>query len=304
MHPELPPLPISDRSSTLFAQWNRFRSNKTAYFALAGFLGGFGGDLATELFPINSGGPKSIWESIICTALWVAAIAGGIVYRLATAEMEYSRRQTSKADAARSAVKGLLQGAIAGAAIEAIYTAGFMLGLKSGSLLAFLYQCLVWGMMGGVVGGLLAKSVPNFQRWRAVCAGGVGGSIGCAGFLVLCSILPEVLGRLFGVGVMGLAIGLSIVVAEKLAREASLEVIWAPNEVTFSNLGEQPVLIGGGPEDHVFVRGFPPSYAGITFSQGRVEYAEAASGREATLTNGSRLEIGKLTLIVHTDVKG
>jgi len=302
-HPELPPTPAG-LQSRLTELRSQFRSNKTAYFALAGFLGGFGGDMATELFPINSGGTKSFWGNIVCTALWVSAIAGGIVYRLAIAETRYSRRQTANADAARSAVKGLLQGAIAGAAIQVIFTAGFVLGLQRGSVLAFVFQCLTWGMMGGVVGGLLAKSVPNFQLWRAVCAGGVGGSIGCAGFLTLSSMLPEVLGRLFGVGVMGLAIGLSIVVAERLAREASLEVIWAPNEITFSNLGEQPVLIGGGPEDHVFVRGFPHNYAGITFSQGRVEYAEAASGRQAALTNGSRLEIGKLTLIVHTDVKG
>ena len=34
-----------------------------------------------------------------------------------------------------------------------------------------------------------------------------------------------------------------------------------------------------------------------------VEYVEAASGRQATLKNGSRLELGKLTVVVHTDAK-
>lgn len=102
---------------------------------------------------------------------------------------------------------------------------------------------------------------------------------------------------------MGLAIGLSIVVAEKLAREASLEIIWAPNEITVANLGERPVFIGGGREDDVFVKGYPARHAGITLKQGRVEYLEGASGRQATLKNGSRMEIGKITVVVHTDDK-
>ena len=107
----------------------------------------------------------------------------------------------------------------------------------------------------------MARTVPNLKWWRAVSAGLVGGAVGCAGFLAVCAILPDVFGRLLGVSVMGLAIGLSIVVAEKLAREASVEVIWAPNEITTANLGERPVYIGGGREDDVFVRAFPARHA-------------------------------------------
>jgi len=305
MSSDLPPLPqngASASASNLSAQWNQFRSNKTAFFAASGFVGAAIGDLLYEM--IGNHDAKAFLEKVIAVSIWGAGIGGALAPALACAGAHYNRRQLSPKATMKMAWAGFLGGAASGALIEAFYEAGFALGISPGSGLAFIYQCLTWGLMGGMVGGILASTVPNLQQWRGVCSGGVGGSIGCAGFLALGSILPEVLGRLFGVGVMGLAIGLSIVVAEKLAREASLEVIWAPNEVTFSNLGEQPVLIGGGPEDHVFVRGFPAGYAGIAFSQGRVEYAETASGRRAPLNNGSRLEIGKLTLIVHTDVKG
>ncbi len=202
------------------------------------------------------------------------------------------------------AMLGAIGGAFSGSLIQVMYSVGFMVGIKHGTALQFVFQCFAWGLVGGTVGGILGGTVPNLKRWRAIGSGLVGGSIGCAGFLTIASMLPQVIGRLLGVGVMGAAIGLSIVVAEKLAREASLEVIWAPNEITTVNLGDRSVFIGGGSEDDVFIRGFPARHAGITLRQGRVEYAEAASGRQATLKDGSRLEIGKLTLVVHTDAKG
>ena len=197
------------------------------------------------------------------------------------------------------ALLGALGGALSEVFIAFVYRAGFQLGLVPGSTIAEIYRCVVWGISGGMIGGLTAHSVPNLRLWRAISAGLVGGAIGCLGFL----LLGAVSGRLLGFGIQGLAIGLSIVVAEKLAREASLEIIWAPNEITVANLGERPVFIGGGREDDVFVRGYPARHAGITLKQGRVEYLEGATGRQATLKHGSRMEIGKLTVVVHTDAK-
>ena len=56
--------------------------------------------------------------------------------------------------------------------------------------------------------------------------------------------------------------------------------------------------VGGG-EDHVFVRGLPPRFASIVFANGVIEYVETASGARTPLKNGSRLEIGKLNLVIH-----
>jgi len=273
------------------------------FFALAGFLGGFVGDLVTEPFAARDGAAKGFSGVLARTGFWVAGMVAVLSPALAFAGAHYNRRQPSLGGTIKMTIWGALGGGLSGALIQAFYSAGFVLGLEPKSAIAELFRCLTWGLMGGTVGGLLGRTVPNLARWRAVCAGLVGGAIGCGGFLMVSAVLSDMPGRLLGVGVMGLSIGLSIVVAEKLAREASLEIIWAPNEVTFANLGERPVFIGGGREDDVFVRGYPPRHAGITLKQGRIEYVEAASGRQATLRNASRLEIGKLTLVVHTDTK-
>ena len=278
--------------------WNRFRSHKTALFALAGFLGGLVGDLLTEPFLREGSLPQWVRNS-----LFGAGIGSVLAPALAGAAALYQRRPPTGSNVVKMVLLGALGGAVSEVLIAFVYRTGFQLGLVPGSTVAQIYRCVVWGISGGMIGGLTAHSVPNLRLWRAIFAGLVGGAIGCLGFLLLSAVVSDVFGRLLGFGVQGLAIGLSIVVAEKLAREASLEIIWAPNEVTFANLGERPVFIGGGREDDVFVRGYPPRHAGISLKQGRIEYMEAASGRQATLKNASRLEIGKLTLVVHTDTK-
>ena len=297
------PTPTDNGPSSFERGWNQLRSNKTLFFALAGFLGGFLGDLVTEPFAAREGAAKGFSAVLAQSGFWVAGIVAILSPALAAAAALYNRRQLSATEAVKMTIWGALGGALSGVLIQAFYTAGFKLGLEPKSITAELFRCGSWGLMGGAVGGLLAGTVPNLQRWRAVCAGLVGGAIGCVGFLMVGAVLSDMPGRLLGVGVMGLAIGLSIVVAEKLAREASLEIIWAPNEITVANLGERPVFIGGGREDDVFVRGYPARHAGITLKQGRVEYLEGATGRQATLKNGSRLELGKLTVVVHTDAK-
>lgn len=303
MNSDLPPTPASNGTGTLKRGWNQVRSNKTVFFALAGFLGGFVGDLVTEPFASRDGAAKGFSSVLMRTGFWVAGMVAVLSPALAFAGAHYNRRQPSVGGTIKMTVLGALGGGLSGALIQAFYSAGFVLGLEPKSAIAELFRCLAWGLMGGTVGGLLARTVPNLARWRAVCAGLVGGAIGCGGFLLVGAVLSDMPGRLLGVGVMGMAIGLSIVVAEKLAREASLEIIWAPNEITVANLGERPVFIGGGREDDVFVRGYPARHAGITLKQGRVEYLEGATGRQATLKNGSRMEIGKLTVVVHTDAK-
>lgn len=302
MNTELPPTPTSNGSSSFQRGWNRIRSNKTVFFALTGFLGGFLGDLVTEPFAARDSAANKGFSAVLArTGFWVAGMVAVLSPALAFAGALYNRRQPSVGGTIKMTVLGALGGGLSGALIQAFYSAGFVLGLEPKSAIAELFRCGAWGLMGGTVGGLLARTVPNLARWRAACAGLVGGAIGCGGFLIVGSVLSDMPGRLLGVGVMGLAIGLSIVVAEKLAREASLEIIWAPNEITYANLGDCPVFIGGGKEDDVFVRGYPARHAGITLKQGRVEYLEGASGRQATLKNGSRMEIGKLTVVVHTD---
>jgi hypothetical protein len=128
-------------------------------------------------------------------------------------------------------------------------------------------------------------------------AGAVGGVLGGYGFILCCALVPELLGRMLGVGLMGAALGLAIVVTELLFRHASLEVIWAPKEVTSLSLGPQPVYIGGG-DDHIHVAGLPQHAASVTFDQGKIEYCDSATGKRMTLKSNSQIKIGKIEIRV------
>ena len=129
-------------------------------------------------------------------------------------------------------------------------------------------------------------------------AGFAGGAVGGIGFLVVSGLFQVTVGRFVGVAILGAALGIAMYLAENLFREASLEVIWAPNETSRVSLGAQPISIGGG-EDHVFVRSLSPHVSSIVFQNGQIEHIETASGKRTPLQDGSRLRIGPINLVVH-----
>ena len=198
MNSQTPPTPTSNGPSSFERGWNQLRSNKTLFFALAGFLGGFLGDLVTEPFAAREGAAKGFSAVLTRTGFWVAGIVAVLSPALASAAALYNRRQLSVAEVVKMSFLGALGGGLSGVLIQAFYTAGFKLGLEPKSITAELFRCGSWGLMGGAVGGLLAGTVPNLQRWRAGCAGLVGGAIGCAGFLMVGAVLSDMPGDCSG----------------------------------------------------------------------------------------------------------
>lgn len=75
--------------------------------------------------------------------------------------------------------------------------------------------------MGLLLGWRLAARIPNLERNKALLAGAVGGFVGGLGFVVVSMVLPQFIGRMVGVGVLGTALGLSIVVVELWFRAAT-----------------------------------------------------------------------------------
>jgi hypothetical protein len=122
--------------------------------------------------------------------------------------------------------------------------------------------------------------------------------VGGIGFLIVGAYLPEVFGRMLGVGILGAMLGLSIVVVEAMFREASLDIIWAPKEQTSITLGPNPVYIGGG-DDHVHVAGLPQHAAGVILEQGKIQYVDSSTGKRTDLKDGSRIKIGKIEIVIH-----
>lgn len=118
------------------------------------------------------------------------------------------------------------------------------------------------------------------------------------GFIVISALFAEVIGRALGIGILGAALGLAMVIVEALCREASLEVIWGPKEITFISLGPRPISIGGG-DDNVYVHNLPPRYVTVQLIEGKIYYTDGVTGRKSELHDGNHIKIGKFEMVVH-----
>ncbi|OBI03588.1 hypothetical protein A5715_07305 [Mycolicibacter heraklionensis] len=274
------------------------RASRPATYALTGALGGLLGAVFGELFESDRL-PLSKTTLIVTSAFWMAAIASVLAAVLYMGGEWYQRHELRPRRVAEALGFGAIAGLIAGGVAQAIY--GMDFGTYDADSLMFknyVTRTLCWGLMGALVGALLSRSIPNLGVKRGAVAGLAGGVLGCIGFLIATDAMTDRLGRLVGMTVLGVALGLAIHIAENLFREASIEVLWAPNESTRVGLGPQPVTVGGG-EDHIFQRGLPPHVSSITFAGGIIEHVETATGKRTPLQDGSRLRIGGLNMVVH-----
>ena len=269
------------------------RANKLALYLLAGTLSGAVGAGLAEMVN-ESSSTESRVQAIVETGVWSGVFASVLSVTLFVAGEWYQRRELRLHRALRVLLFGALAGFIAGAVAQT----AFSMDSGSSEFKDYVVRTLCWGLMGALIGGLLSRSVPNLGFRRGLVAGFVGGAFGGISALLVWSVLPETLGRIVGIAALGLALGLAMYLVENLFREASLEVIWAPNETTMVGLGAQPVTIGGG-ENHIFMRGLPPHVSSIVFANGQIEHIETANGKRTPLKDGSRLRIGGLHLVVH-----
>jgi uncharacterized membrane protein YeaQ/YmgE (transglycosylase-associated protein family) len=296
---ELPPTPPGalNVSPTMSGTGvvTKLRTNKLAVYLIGGGLGGLGGALLAELVerfrPIHE---TAFIVTILHTSLWFAAFTSVLAAALVVAAEWYQRRELRPGRVANAFLFGALAGFIAGAVAEAIYQQK----IGSPEFRNHFLRTFCWGLAGSLIGALLSRTVPNLGLKRGSAAGFIGGAVGAVGFLVVSSALSPTLGRLVGMSALGIALGLAMYVVEQLFREASLEVVWAPNETTRVSLGAQPVTIGGG-EDHIFVRGLPEHVAAIVFENGQIEHIETANGKRTPLKDGSCLPIGPIQVVVH-----
>lgn len=268
------------------------RNNKHLLYGGAGFSGGAAGALLAEVVGDHQ---WSFLGTLLHVALWAAIFSAVLALALAWAGDYYAgRRWMNQRAAVDALVSGATAGALSGGIAQLIYT----IDLTSPAVREFVFKPACWGLMGLLLGWRMAAKIPNLERSKALLAGAVGGFIGGLGFLIVGAVLTEFIGRMMGVGVLGMALGLAIVVVEQWFRVASLEVKWAPKETTTVNLGSRPVMIGGG-DDHVYLTGLPEHAMSVVLEQGRIFVTEVASGRRTELRDGSLIRVGALEIVVH-----
>lgn len=268
------------------------KNNKRLLFCTCGFVGGMAGALLAELAPDLGMGLVPL---VAYTTLWSALAAGLLTVGLFAAGEIYNRRRFAIGIYRKGLIAGIIAGAIGGFVAQSVYS----FQGEPNFLNQVVFRSFCWGIMGGLLGWRLSAVVPNLGSNRGIIAGAVGGFVGGIGFLITSAILPEVLGRMVGLGGLGAALGLAVVAIEEMFRTARLDVIWAPKEMTSVTLGPKPVYIGGG-DDHIFIAGLPQHALGVILENGKIQCIDNATGKRSDLKEGSRIQIGKVEVVVRT----
>jgi len=278
---------------------------KYILFVGLGFVGGFGGDFLREPFLLLL---RIIGQCIPSLAsigeggsfLWTASLivtAAAITLALRWAESIYRRRGWMGVAAA---VKVAVLGAVAGL-VANILTQFFYSHFDFND---WLVRPVAWGLLGAMLAAALSMLIPNFGFRRGLIAGFLGGALGGVSFLMLSHSLPDLFGRLAGYGILGAALGLAIVIADQLFRSATLEIIWAPGETSSTSLGAEPVYVGGGDDDYIYVLEMPRHAGQFVQKDGTIQYVDNQNGTAIVLEDGSQVSCGDVQVVVHVKSPG
>jgi Ca-activated chloride channel family protein len=287
-------------------------SNKYLFFACLGLLGGLLGALLAEppmILPNTL--PRSIAGNafflIFITVVWVAIFSTAIAFSLMIAERLYRRNKQSIWNILlRAAGAGVLGGIVGGGFAQLLF--GLM--PQGWWFTEIFVRAFCWGLMGVVVGCGISLFIPNMKLIRGALGGFCGGLLGGFGFVLMIFIMTGLLkgflgeyfsgliSRLAGIGILGVALGLAVVIAERLFQKASLEIIWLPGQTSRITLGEKPVTIGSRGDD-IVIPGFKSNTAAVILAGGNVQYVDNRTGKRTDLKNGSKLKIGTVQLVIH-----
>jgi hypothetical protein len=293
-----PPLQASVQNRETSGSVKRALSRKPLVFGIAGGLGAADGELLSE--PIRVVFDHSFltfWGTVLHTALWAAFISLGVSVGLLIAQNIYLKKMPRPASFAKTMLLGIASGAFAGGLAQVVFAYTSNISL----IVEIISRVICWGVMACGVGFGVSLFIPNYPRKRAMLAGLLGGIIGGALFRASFDFLPEVVGRIFGVAILGVFIGLTISIVEEILREAWLTVVWARNETTTISLGAKPLVFGSSPEADVYLRRdkFPLVAAIVKIENAKVVLDNNLTGQRTEPADGSEITLGTVKIIVH-----
>jgi hypothetical protein len=273
-------------------------SAKTLVFGVAGGLGAAIGELLSEpvFFLLEKSPPSFIWN-LLSVAIWAAIISLGVSIGLLIAQNIYLKKIPHSKSFVKTMILGILSGTLAGAAAQVIFT--FTQNIST--IAEIISRIICWGLMACGIGFGVSLFVPNYPRSRAMFAGLLGGIIGGALFRATFGFLPETAGRIFGIAVLGVFIGLTISIVEEILREAWVTVEWGRNEATNISLGKKPIVFGSSPEADVYLRQdkFPPTAVIVKIENSRVIVENKLTGQNIEQADGNAVNLGTMKIIIH-----
>lgn len=277
--------------------FNAFARGRATLSCCLGFLGGAVGSVASEGFATSP--TTSHGVLILHTALWLGLIGAGILLALMWSQAIYLRHnRVSLINNFKYVSVGFICGVLGGVVAQGIYGS---LTITSVAM-DFAVKPLCWAVAGSCLGFMLSPRIPNLSRVKGAIAGAIGGYVGGLAFMLLSMVILEALGRTIGAGLVGAGLGLSLLVADTIAREAWLEVSWSPQEITKVSLGATEVSIGGDYSDTIYAKNTNKRAIVIAFINGQVSCLETQSSKRTPFRDGSKILIGGITIL--TRVKG
>jgi Ca-activated chloride channel family protein len=197
----------------------------------------------------------------------------------------------------KTAILGVLSGTVAGALAQLVFN--YTQNISTAAEIISRIFC--WGLMACGIGLGVSLFVPNYPRKRALLAGLLGGIVGGAIFRASFGLLPELAGRVFGIGILGIFIGLTISAVEEILREAWITVDWGRNETTNVSLGAKPVVFGSSSDADVYLarNKYPPITAIIKVEGSKVIMDNKMDNRISEMTDGGVINLGTITITAH-----
>jgi Ca-activated chloride channel family protein len=238
--------------------------------------------------------------TVLIIGIWTALLATGTSAALLIRQNQLMRRPAIVKDQLITVSRrSLIVGMIAGCLGQFIF-AQMLPANDAAPWLGKLAQIISLSAMGAMLGWGMSGFIPNLPRKPAALAGLAGGFLGGAVLIGLAAGGLEFGGRFLGAFILGFCIGLMVAIVEELAREASLLVHWGPRETSVLSLGAQPIVVGSDRNAHVFLSEFPPVAATVSFTGGQVSFENRKDNQKHTLRNGSKVQLGRVTLEVKT----
>ena len=277
---------------------SKIRQNKKLLFASIGFLSGAIGALFGHIFVLFNG---SAILTIICMAFWVGVSTSIISLGLLYANMVYNRKNVEWIEIIKETIPVVfIAGLIAGGVAQIFY--GIVQSYyPDNPLFQLTFRAIAWGIFGVIIGWRVSTLIPNMDENKGIIAGLAGGIIGGTIFHLTYTslILPELLGRMIGVSILGAALGLCLIIVEERYRSAFLEVHWGPHEANEYTLGEIPIYIGGEGSNDIYVPKMPHHAVSISIENGIIKVINTISGETKEMKEGSKIVMGNIEFIVH-----
>jgi hypothetical protein len=267
---------------------------RASYFGVWGAGGGLVGAVLCEILDIG-GGRGTFVELMVKVGFWFGIIGALIAGAILLGHLIYAARSFSATLVSSNILRlalgagfGFISGFIAGAVAQGLYT-----GIGPTEVL----RTICWGTAGGLLGIALSFRIPNLTAFRGFAGGFAGGIVGGIVFIGISLGGSQAFGRLFGIAIIGFAIGLMIMLADALFRKAWIEVRYGPRETRTLTLGPEPLRVGSD-AGHcaIYVKDVPAIACSYRFEGGRVICDDKMNNRTGPVAFGVPMAIGRLTV--------